>query len=74
MSSEGLKGMTMSYLTTKQAAARLTLSPNTLEVWRVRGKGPRYVKLGRAVRYRESDLDEFVEKGTRGNTSDVVAA
>lgn len=62
------------YLNTKQAAERLTLSPNTLEVWRCRGDGPPFVKLGRAVRYRASDLDAYVERRTRNNTSETEAA
>ena len=62
------------YFTTKQAAARLTLSPNTLEVWRCRGEGPRFLKLGRAVRYRDTDLDAYIERQTRSHTSGEEAA
>ncbi|HEX3552488.1 MAG TPA: hypothetical protein VIA62_04585 [Thermoanaerobaculia bacterium] len=32
-------------LTTKQAAQYLCLEPQTLEVWRGRGKGPAFVKI-----------------------------
>jgi excisionase family DNA binding protein len=51
-------------LDTKQAAGYLDLSPNTLDRWRYEGKGPHFVKLGRAVRYRVQDLDAFLEAGT----------
>jgi hypothetical protein len=34
--------------------------PATLRQWRYLGKGPAYVKLGRHVRYRKSDLDAFI--------------
>jgi predicted site-specific integrase-resolvase len=34
-----------------EAAERLGLSVATLRAWRHRGKGPRFVRLGRAVRY-----------------------
>lgn len=57
-------------LTTPQAADRLGLSPTTLEIWRWRGTGPKFRKLGKAVRYAEEDLDAFVEAASRTNTSE----
>lgn len=45
------------------AAALLGLSPRTLSQWRWTGIGPRFHKFGRAVRYKLSDLIEYVEKG-----------
>lgn len=54
-------------LDTKSAAKRLGLSHQTLEKWRSQHRGPRFVKLGnKAVRYRKSDLDVFIEGGVRG--------
>lgn len=51
-------------LTTKGAAAYLGLSPATLEKWRIRGVGPSYFRLGtKAIRYRQSDLDIFMNEG-----------
>ncbi len=61
------------FMTTKQAAALLGLKPNTLEIWRLRGCGPRFVKLNRAVRYRLTDLESFVEAQTRQSTSQKPA-
>ena len=49
------------FLTTIKAAEFLSVSPQTLEIWRHNAEGPRYVKLGRAVRYAVSDLVEFME-------------
>ena len=46
-------------LTTKQAAEKLQVKETTLEQWRWNGKGPRFIKLGRCVRYREADLESF---------------
>lgn len=55
---------------TQQAAEHLGgLKPNTLEGWRVQGIGPRYVKIGRLVRYRLADLDAYLEAQTRTSTS-----
>jgi excisionase family DNA binding protein len=47
-------------LTERQVAEQLGLSVATLRAWRHRGKGPRFLRLGRSVRYLLSDVDEFV--------------
>ena len=39
----------------------LGVSQKTLPAWRSRRQGPPYVKCGRAVRYREADLEDFLE-------------
>lgn len=40
-------------------ARRLGVSPFTLRAWRRQGRGPAYMKLGRAVRYRIADVAAF---------------
>lgn len=60
----------MALITTEAAAAYLGLATSTLEKARVFGTGCRYVKLGRAVRYRISDLDEYLAVRTIGSTSE----
>jgi excisionase family DNA binding protein len=55
-------------LTTAEAAGRLGLSPRTLEKWRSNGNGPRYRKLGAAVRYRVADLEAFARAGEQTGT------
>jgi excisionase family DNA binding protein len=50
------------YMTQKQVAEMLGLSTATLEGWRIRGKGPRYLKLGRCVRYLVADLEAWIER------------
>jgi predicted DNA-binding transcriptional regulator AlpA len=58
-------------LTTPQAAHFLGLKPNTLEKFRIVGGGPIFFKLTpRCVRYRTSDLLEWVESKARTSTSD----
>ena len=48
-------------LTQAQAAELLTLKPATLEVWRsTKRYALRYVKVGRFVRYRLSDVEAFI--------------
>ena len=57
---------------TKEAAAILGIKSTTLEAWRCRGGGPAFLKMGGAVRYRESDLQAFIESRIRQNTSRKV--
>jgi len=38
------------------------LSPQTLRNKRIKGEGPVYYKIGRAVRYLEKDLLDYLEK------------
>jgi excisionase family DNA binding protein len=47
-------------LTESQVAEQLGLSVATLRAWRHRGKGPRFLRFGRAVRYLPADLDAFI--------------
>jgi predicted DNA-binding transcriptional regulator AlpA len=47
-------------LTEVEAAGRLGLKVATLRAWRHQGKGPAFVRLGRAIRYLPSDIDEFL--------------
>ena len=50
------------FLTTAEAAAMLKLRPSALEKWRLLGTGPKFLKLGkRAVRYRVSDVEHWIE-------------
>ena len=65
--------MEKDFLNTRQAAELIGLKANTLEIWRIRGGGPRYIKFGRAVRYRQSDLETYIEAQTRQSTSEKTA-
>ena len=58
-------------MTPEQAAERLTVSPKTLARWRWAGHGPRFFKIGRLVRYSESDVQAFITAGVRSSTSDT---
>jgi hypothetical protein len=46
------------------------ISTRTLQRWRLEGEGPTFVKLGRLVRYRQSDLETFLEARARTSTSE----
>ena len=45
------------------------VSSRTLQRWRLEGVGPTYVKLGRLVRYRQADLDTFLDERACSSTS-----
>jgi predicted DNA-binding transcriptional regulator AlpA len=47
-------------LTERKVAEQLGLSVATLRAWRHRSKRPRFLRLGRSVRYLPVDVDEFV--------------
>ena len=57
-------------LTERQVAEQLGLSVATLRAWRHRGKGPRFLRLGRSVRYLPADVDEFVRASAVDTQSD----
>lgn len=57
----GLRTPPREYLDTEAAADFTSISAVQLAEWRSRGGGPRYIKMGRKVLYRVSDLREFVD-------------
>ena len=56
---------------TVQLAEYLGNEVNTVEGWRLKGVGPRYIKVGRLVRYRTEDVDLWIESQTRNSTSEA---
>lgn len=61
------------YLRPSEAAAYLNSSTSTLAKLRVYGGGPIFYRIGRAVRYRTTDLDEFMARSRVRSTSDLSA-
>ena len=64
-------------LTTEQVADHLGVAPITLRKWRIYGAGPRFVRMGRSVRYRMSAIEAFVAGREFDSTSQadtIVAA
>lgn len=56
----------------KEAAAALNLKTTTLAVWRSTGRyNLPFLKIGRRVRYRVSDLAEFLARRTANHTGEV---
>ncbi|QIG91839.1 helix-turn-helix transcriptional regulator [Bradyrhizobium sp. 6(2017)] len=51
---------TETYLTPREAAEYLRSSTSTLAKARLTKRGPTFVRIGRAVRYRKSDIDAWM--------------
>ena len=62
--SEMDESLTNGLLTEGQAAQILSCSVALLRKWRLYGQGPTYVKVGRLVRYKQSDLTVFILENT----------
>ena len=52
-------------MTPEDTGGKLHTPLTTLQWWRSTGRGPTYVKIGRRVFYRTSDLDAFIAAGER---------
>ena len=59
----------MEMLSQGQLASRWQISPRTLEQWRWLGKGPKFLKIGARVLYRNSDVTAFEQAQVCQNTS-----
>jgi predicted DNA-binding transcriptional regulator AlpA len=58
-------------LSETEAAARLGLKVPTLRAWRAQGRGPAYIRLGRAIRYLPTDIDDFLQSNRHQPRSDA---
>ncbi|WP_425418449.1 helix-turn-helix transcriptional regulator [Oricola indica] len=56
-----------------QAAEILSLSKSTLAKMRLSGRSPKYIKLGRRVAYRQSDLQDWIETQSFNSTAEYEA-
>ena len=57
---------TSEFLNETEAAMVLDLQPQTLRVWRCTGRGPRFMRSGRVVRYRWQWIDRWAAKHEKG--------
>ena len=58
------------FLTPKEAAAYLRVSKSYLDKLRVYGGGPKFLRFGRKILYRKSDLDLWAVARCFGSTSE----
>lgn len=57
-------------LNEQQVAEHIGLTVHALQRWRVKGGGPPFSKLGSAVRYRLSDVDQWIAANRVHSTSE----
>mgnify|MGYP001277143990 CR=1 FL=1 len=67
-----IRGNDLILVDNKQAAQILQINEKTLANWRSSGKSPKYVKVGRCIRYRLSDLTTWIEANSRNHTGEVA--
>ena len=60
------------YTNTRGAADHLACSTSYLEKRRLTGGGPRFIKIGKAVRYKLADLDAFADARSHISTSEYA--
>lgn len=60
------------HITQQALADRWQFSPRTLEQWRYRGVGPRFLKIGGRVRYRIDDVEAYEAEQVHANTSGPI--
>ena len=63
--------MTIRHLNQIELAARLNISPRTLERWRWTGVGPRFMKVGGRVVYRLEDVEGYEDSQLRNSTAEI---
>jgi excisionase family DNA binding protein len=56
--------------TVKEAADYIRCGVSTLNKLRVKGGGPRYIKIGGKILYDDADIDKWLDDHKRGSTSD----
>jgi predicted DNA-binding transcriptional regulator AlpA len=62
------------YLKAAEVGAKVRKSEAALAQWRYLGKGPKFIKLGRSVRYRASDVDAWLNQQTMQRTGEPGGA
>jgi excisionase family DNA binding protein len=60
----------MTLLTQREAAEELRLSERTLERLRVTGEGPKFIRMGRSIRYRFADIEAWIVSQMVSSTSE----
>ena len=51
-----------------EIAKCLGVTPDTLGVYRTKGVGPKYIKIGRVIRYRVGDVRDWLDQKARTKT------
>ncbi len=56
----------------REVAAQLSVTPATLRKWRLQGRGPEFIRYGRAIRYLAASVESWIASRPKGG--EVAAA
>lgn len=65
--------MYIRHLNQRQLAHRWCMSSRTLERWRWTGEGPKFLKLGGRIVYREDDVEAYEAERLHASTTEAIA-
>jgi hypothetical protein len=60
--------MTNDFLSEKDLAAQLKITVHALRRWRMENRGPRFHKIGSLVRYRSTDVSDWLQLQPTGGS------
>ena len=63
----------MQTLTETEVAEMLRCTKAALRKWRREGRGPRFIRVGRLIRYRLADVDQFLESNASSSPAASAA-
>lgn len=66
--------MSHKLLNVDEVSNYLNIPKGTLANWRAKGYGPEFLKIGRHIFYRESDLEKFIDSCLRYSTKQEAAS
>ena len=55
-------------MTPEQVAEEWGISQQTLAQWRSQNRGPKFIRVGRSVRYHATDLADYIDRQRRQGT------
>lgn len=58
----------LGFVSEVQFAAMMLVTADTLQYWRMRGTGPKFVRLGRGVFYRLKDIELWMDENVHSST------
>lgn len=58
-------------LTPPELASELNIKVETLARWRLNGAGPKFVRIGRSIRYRRADIDAWTASRSGFSTTEI---
>ncbi|MCX5513366.1 excisionase [Kaistia algarum] len=56
----------------EEAAQELQNTAGTLAKWRMQSVGPKFVRVGRSIRYRKSDIERWLQSRTVATAEEPI--